>query len=43
MREYSALVILHSLIIAFPDLEEDELCETAISRADLLIELLSHK
>jgi hypothetical protein len=43
MREYSALIILHSLIIAFPNHDEEELAETAIARADLLIELLSHK
>ena len=43
MREYSSLVILHSLIIAFPAWTEEELCETAISKADLLIELLAQK
>jgi hypothetical protein len=43
MREYSALVILHSLIIACPQFGDDELCETAIAQADLLVELLAQK
>lgn len=43
IREYSALVILHSLISAFPDADDEELCESAIAKADTLIELLTQK
>lgn len=43
MREYSSLVILHSLIIAFPDWSDEDRCEAAIGHADLLIELLAQK